>query len=197
MESERQGPDEARDRISLLSSKLLLLQIGRLLDWKTRDTRIQRFSNFARREREREGEGVIEPWSSSGTMVKEGAFLLPILLEKTIASNVSGRGECEKRSKGQVTRAKFLSFFYSSALWSKFHSDSSWRKKLFSSIEEKFGHKSLFQIFLFLPFSFSMCVTAIFRDSFSLTLSLSFSRVWMGLFERSDETSVEKCSAYN
>lgn len=183
MESERQGPDEARDRISLLSSKLLLLQIGRLLDWKTRDTRIQRFSNFARRrEREREGEGVIEPWSSSGTMVKEGAFLLSILLEKTIASNVSGRGECEKRSKGQVTRAKFLSFFYSSALWSKFHSDSSWRKKFFSSIEQKFGYKSLFQIFLFLPFSFSMrhrnLSRFVFPNSFSLFLSSLNGFVW-------------------
>lgn len=132
-ESEHKGQTKLVIESLFTTTKILQLcssmfRTGRLFDWKTGKRAIQEFNDpqisqspDRRRERGRgreKGEaplrrfvnfGVIEPWPSSGTMVKEGAFLPPpILLEKTIVCLDSG-----KKSKGQVTRAKFLSFFYS------------------------------------------------------------------------------------
>lgn len=144
----------------------------------------RRFVNF----------GVIEPWPSSGTMVKEGA--LSSSLRKTIASSVSSARRVSKEVR-EDNEGEILSFFYSSlSLIAEFHWDSSWRKKFpRPSIEEKFRYIEIF----FLSFSFSrissrQCASPQSITSFWVILSLSLSRVWMGLFEQSDETAVEKWS---
>lgn len=78
---------EVRDRISLFSSTALplpmFLKTVRLENARYKNPAILKFRN--RRRREREGFvnfGVIEPWPSSGTMVKEGAAP-SFFLEKT------------------------------------------------------------------------------------------------------------------
>lgn len=117
----RHEESEVRDRISLFSSTALplpmFLKTVRLENARYKNSAILKFRN--RRRRERGSASFRKLWCHRTLAIfrNDGqrgccAFLLP--RKNSIASNASGRGDSEKKSKGQVTRAKFLSFFLSS-----------------------------------------------------------------------------------